>query len=399
MIIVILYDYLPVVLFDGVFAGQHGTLAPRLAQSRRSHMERSRHALNTFSQPFRRFQVVFARSSPAPLALVVEPACGQMAPKRGVATSLRSLSNKRARIGNICRELEEKEREIEQHERVERDIVDIVQALLDDPQKILGSRRAVMSNQFVSDSGKGVLHNTIIKLDRVPDFWKQDVLSQLGREFLPENLKDKKSKCKGYVEKAFYRVTRTSSQDPVPSKKKDEFMLYFPERMKTFNPRLHKALLKKRVESEEVPPVLTLVADPPDGGKFTKMVVTDRPEICADIPNSYTVDASWTFGPTFAFKSVKLSTLLNVAPKLEFYVHTLFGKNDAAIDGWFPAVADWRRPAGEEAGETSGAFATPQKGASSGSALALASPPTKANMLQDMEKLKKTLTKLKGTST
>lgn len=157
---------------------------------------------NNLPQPFLVLAISALRHTP----LVLHTVCvAQMAPTR-VGTSLRSLSNKRARIGNICRGLEEKEREIEERERVEHDVVDIVQALLDDPQKIPGCRRAVMSNQFAGGgSCKGFLHDTIIKLDRVPDFWKQEVLSQLGKEWAPENLKDKKTNCKGYVEKALYR--------------------------------------------------------------------------------------------------------------------------------------------------------------------------------------------------
>lgn len=288
-----------------------------------------------------------------------------MAPKKRAIASLDGVHAKRLKLGGLLAKLSEAEDTLRQSEQEEQDILAIVKELVASPGKLKGAKAAIMSDMFLKDEFE-LLHDSVVKLDRVPLKWFATSLSQMSADATDAALKGLKKVDKQVVARTFYFLTRTGPLDKVPCRDPQEFTKYFANRARQLNPDLQNSfnqILDKLSHGWGAIGHFQLCYDSKSGSGGD--VESEKAAGCkgnggqtshvswmgyrAPFPEYVSINDKWLFEGNWCIHQAKVMTPPGQKPKIEVNLKSLFPQHVAAEMS--PPVGDWRMSGAGQASE------------------------------------------------
>lgn len=267
--------------------------------------------------------------------------------KTKAPVSLSGLAAKRIKMGALLTKLSEAEDTLRQSEQEEQDVLAIVKELVANPGKLKGAKAAIMSDMFLKEDFEQ-LHESIVKLDRVPLGMFASVLAKISAEATKDALKSLKKVDRQCVARLFYYVTQTGPLDKVPSRNPTEFVDYFVARAKQVNPRFEQNL-KHAMDnlSSGWPEIGHFKLCASGGGDELKPKISHVAWMGHKVPfPAYvSVDSKWAFDGNWCIALARVSTPVGHKPKIEINLKSLFA--EAVCEKMSPAVRDWRVVGGD----------------------------------------------------
>ena len=329
-----------------------------------------------------------------------------MAPKKKTQAStgrkirrptMASISAKKQRIGNMLKTLDEEESSLTDGQRVERDILAIVNELVLKPQQIERTKKYVLSDMFEPEAGEDELHETIIKLERVPQSWFVDVLKAVYTAVDADMLANAAKVDKKVRPKLFYWLFNVSPNAKVPRRVYSLFLEYF--RNRTREQKLDHNRLRKILDSlssavmvpwdevgvYELHPACLDTSQP---HQYTHIMFRGDASSKVPLPEILRDTEHWEIAHNYCADSAKLVSPGPEGPsKYTCLVHSFFP--ELSLRKLEPSVEDWRYLDKDDRG--AGTSASPVISSPSSSSASPAPVPEKPAHKITAEKLKSML--------
>jgi len=251
------------------------------------------------------------------------------ASKKTLAAAGKRLSRERLRLRGDLTQLREVEHLMNEEQKLERAMMEIVAELERNPQKILVCRDYVMSDMLLDDDGEeGDLHYTLAFLHRVPALLLKQCMDLNGWRPHAAQLKELKLATeKNISTKVFHFGCMTHGSSRIPTHNKKEFKDFFVQRYDELNRPLDSDEWQKAttVDWGEVgfyyfkEDENTLIK-----GRYSHICLRTPEEIEWELPSHVHVAKNWPKTELWNFWGAKVSSPKGVVPRVVWTLKDLF---------------------------------------------------------------------------
>ena len=246
------------------------------------------------------------------------------ASKATLKAASRRLTKEKSRIRSGLTHLRQIEHQIDQEEKNEKDIEQIVLELRRTPQKIQACKQAVLSDMFLDDSSDDDLNETFAFLHRVPVALLSQCLQEFGINLEGPAMKQLKKSEKNIISKLFHFAVMTNSQTRIPSHNRKEFKEHFCKRYTEL----------RRLISGEQWGAMTCVDwascgyyafTGAKGEPFTQVTLRHPKPIKVALPSHVHITEEWQLTDNWSFSGARISSPPGVKPKVSFLIQDFMG--------------------------------------------------------------------------
>ena len=259
--------------------------------------------------------------------------------------SKKMVDTMKAKASEKLREADKQEEKLEAEEKVEADLASIICELIAKPEKLKRAKKAILSDQFLDPVENPLLHDTIIKMDRVPGTWLERYLKHRVPALTDEKLKSMRKADGQSSTKHFFKATRSSPSQRVPARSYPEFEAYYDKRVKDMDLQASLELILTINAKDYACFRLWKASD--DLECFTHVVLQD--DAGADIargelPKHYRITTDdWKLDKNWDMLGAKLLPKESKSKKKDVIILAeYFDERD--ISTACPEVPDWRYP-------------------------------------------------------